>query len=96
MTKTVFRVLGLVASLIVGGAASAADSTPAVEWKVSDGGNGHWYQALTLLTTRTNALKIAADSAAYLTTITSAAENQFLADRNFVSNGGNKIGRAHV
>ena len=89
MTKLMFRVLGVVASLAVGGAASAADSTPAVEWKVSDGGNGHWYQALTLLTTRTNALKIAADSAAYLTTITSAAENQFLADRNFESNGGN-------
>ena len=88
MTKTVFRVLGVVASFVVGGVAVAADS-PAIEWKVSDGGNGHWYQALTLLTTRTNALKIAADSAAYLTTITSPAENQFLADRNFESNGGN-------
>ena len=43
MTKTVFRILGLVASLVVGGTASAADA-PAVEWKVSDGGNGHWYQ----------------------------------------------------
>ena len=47
-----------------------AQASEPVEWKVSDGGNGHWYQALTLLTTRTNALKIAADSAAYLTTIT--------------------------
>jgi len=89
MSKTIFRVLGVVASLIVGGSAASAADSPAIEWKVIDGGNGHWYQALTLLTTRTNALKIAADSAAYLTTITSAEENQFLTDRNFESNGGN-------
>jgi len=43
MTKSMFRVLGVVASMAVGGAALAADS-PAVQWKVSDGGNGHWYQ----------------------------------------------------
>jgi len=43
MTKTVFRVLGLVASLVGGGVALAAD-VPAIEWKVSDGGNGHWYE----------------------------------------------------
>ena len=43
MTKSMFRVLGVVASVVVSGAASAADST-AMEWKVSDGGNGHWYQ----------------------------------------------------
>ena len=45
MTKTVFRVLGVVASFVVGGAAIAADA-PAVEWKVSDGGNGHWYKLI--------------------------------------------------
>jgi len=37
-----FVAIGLVASMAVGGAASAADA-PAIEWKVSDGGNGHWY-----------------------------------------------------
>jgi len=49
MTKTVFCVLGVVASLAVGGAASAVDA-PAVEWKVSDSGNGHWYQGVVVST----------------------------------------------
>ena len=34
------RVVGLVASAIV---ATAASAQTAVEWKVSEGGNGHWY-----------------------------------------------------
>jgi hypothetical protein len=37
------RVVGLVASAIV---ASAASAQTAVEWKVSEGGNGHWYASL--------------------------------------------------
>ena len=37
-----FVAIGLVAA-VVGGTALAAD-TPVVQWKVSDGGNGHWYQ----------------------------------------------------
>ena len=37
-----FVAIGLVAA-VVGGTALAADA-PAVEWKVSDGGNGHWYE----------------------------------------------------
>ena len=40
MTKSVIRILGVVASLAVGGAAGAADAHT-VEWKVSDGGNEH-------------------------------------------------------
>ena len=35
------RVVGLVASAII---ASAAVAHTAVEWKVSEGGNGHWYE----------------------------------------------------
>ena len=38
------RVAGLFASAIV---ASAATAQTAVEWKVSEGGNGHWYNAIT-------------------------------------------------
>jgi hypothetical protein len=37
------RVVGIVASAII---ASAASSQTAVEWKVSDGGNGHWYKII--------------------------------------------------
>ena len=39
-----FVATGLVASLVVGGSAAVAADAPAVQWKVSDGGNGHWYQ----------------------------------------------------
>ena len=79
MTKTVFRVLGVVASVVVGGAAVAADA-PAVEWKVSDGGNGHWYQAVPAATYFTWS---AADAEAqakggYLVTITDASEANFI------------------
>ena len=49
MTKSMFRVLGVVASLVVAGASVAADA-PAVEWKVIDGGNGHWYQGVVVST----------------------------------------------
>ena len=37
------RVVGLVASAIV---ASAASAQTAIEWKVSEGGNGHWYRTI--------------------------------------------------
>jgi len=77
MTKAVFRVLGLVASLAVGGAASAADA-PAVEWKVSDGGNGHWYQFFSATVNwdvaRANALAKGGD----LVCITTLSENNFV------------------
>jgi len=35
--------------MAVGGVAVAADA-PAVEWKVIDGGNGHWYQGVVVST----------------------------------------------
>ena len=46
MKAVVVRAFGLFASVLVAGAA-AAQSTQAVEWKVSEGGNGHWYQVRT-------------------------------------------------
>ena len=79
MTKTVFRVLGVVASLAVGGAAVAADS-PAIEWKVSDGGNGHWYKLVIAPNTVSwnYADAAAALLSAHLATLTSANENAFV------------------
>ena len=78
MTKTVFRVLGVVASVVVGGAASAADA-PAVEWKVSDGGNGHWYSKVPFSNQTWTALKAICESkGGYLATITSSNEQSFL------------------
>jgi len=43
MKTAVVRAFGLFASVVVAGVASA-QSGQAVEWKVSEGGNGHWYQ----------------------------------------------------
>ena len=81
MTKTVFRVLGVVAFLIVGGAASAADST-AIQWKVSDGGNGHWYSA----TIVPNGVKwerardLASSAGGALSSLESVSERNFVFD----------------
>ena len=79
MTKTVFRVLGLVASLVVGGAALAADA-PAVEWKGIDGGNGHWY-GIRMRTipdmTWMQMRDAAVEDGGHLVTISNAAENSF-------------------
>ena len=74
-----FVAIGLVASLAVGGAASAADA-PAIEWKVSDGGNGHWYQ---FVRDQGNSCwgyaKLKAEElGGHLATLTSPEESQFV------------------
>ena len=77
MTKTVFRVLGVVVSMIIGGAASAADST-AIQWKVIDGGNGHWYQFVTTSIPWDLAQAETQLLGGNLVTITSESENNFV------------------
>ena len=78
MTKTMLRVLGVVASLAVGGVAVAADA-PAVEWKVSDGGNGHWYQAVSnSCITWKQSLDATRSNGGDLASITSETENVFV------------------
>ena len=77
MTKSIFRVLGLLASLAFGGTAIAADA-PAVQWKVSDGGNGHWYQFSNQKIGWNASSILALNKAGYLATITSANENTFI------------------
>jgi len=47
MKTAVIRSVALFASVLVAGVAGA-QSTQAVEWKVSEGGNGHWYQGVVL------------------------------------------------
>jgi hypothetical protein len=70
-----FVATGLVASLTVGGAASAADA-PAVEWKVSDGGNGHWYQVKLIGPLAWNQAKLYAESfGGHLATVISSEEH---------------------
>jgi hypothetical protein len=72
------RVAGLVASAIV---ASAASAQTAVEWKVSEGGNGHWYEVrlnpqytLDWFGCRDRS----AQQGGHLATISSAQENTFI------------------
>jgi len=78
MKTAVVRAFGLFASVVVAGAA-AAQSTQAVEWKVSDGGNGHWYAVKSWPTdTRWLAAKQFAESVGgHLATITSSAEDDW-------------------
>ena len=89
MTKTVFRVLGFVASLVCGGAAVAADA-PAVQWKVSDGGNGHWYKIINKNACWEIDKAECEAMGGYLATLTSQSEEDFIpwpADR-FINVGG--------
>ena len=68
-----FVAISLVASVVVGGTASAADA-PAVQWKVSDGGNGHWYSVDATLRTWIQAQSGATNRGAHLASFTSLAE----------------------
>ena len=75
------RVAGLLASAII---ASAASAQTVVEWKVSEGGNGHWYAIIPsppddadlLGRIRSRIRGMGAD----LVSISSGAENQFVFD----------------
>ena len=72
------RVVSLVASAII---ASAASAQTAVEWKVSEGGNGHWYE----VRSRTSPLdfwtleqQLETELQAHLATISNGAEDNFI------------------
>jgi hypothetical protein len=79
MKTAVVRAFGLFASVVVAGGA-AAQSGQAVEWKVSEGGNGHWYARVPIPApenfdaNRRKAVALGGD----LASITSAAENQIV------------------
>jgi hypothetical protein len=49
-----------------------------VQWKVSDGGNGHWYEAVIATGTWTDAQSAASVAGGYLATVTSEGENNFI------------------
>ncbi len=65
---------GVLSSLAIAAGASAQD---AVQWRVEDGGNGHWYQALNAVT-GDSGLALAASLGGHLATISSAGENTFV------------------
>jgi hypothetical protein len=66
------------AALVTLFAASAAQAQQAVQWKVSDGGNGHWYQVTTEARYWDVQRQVAIGIGGHLASITSAAENAFV------------------
>ena len=74
-----FVAIGLVAAVV--GTAVAADA-PAVQWKVSDGGNGHWYALSTDASIHSfvQRQQDAESKGAHLCTLSSIAEHQFVFD----------------
>ena len=72
-----FRWMAAACAVMIAGVASAQD---AVQWRVEDGGNGHWYVALPSVAGRDWEGWVVAASAlgGHLATITSVAENVFV------------------
>jgi hypothetical protein len=73
------RAMNLSAAVIgVALSGSGALAQSAVEWKVSEGGNGHWYQRIPEQKTWSEARLRCTDVGGHLATISSADENSFL------------------
>jgi hypothetical protein len=69
----------VVSAAVVALATSAASAQQAVQWRVEDGGNGHWYQFVPygVLQTWNQAFGYATERGGHLATIRSAAEQAF-------------------
>ena len=81
-----FVAIGLVAAVV--GTAVAADA-PAVQWKVSDGGNGHWYALSTDASIHSfvQRQQDAESKGAHLCTLSSITEHQFVFDLTWAQGG---------
>ena len=80
-TSNTFRTAGALGALAVTQIAlvsGASAQATAVQWKVADGGNGHWYQVATTPRTFFQARDWAVDNGGSLALIDSSQENQFL------------------
>jgi hypothetical protein len=80
------------AALSVGAGAAAQD---AVQWRVEDGGNGHWYQLKTEPSTWLNGREFALANGGDLSSLETASEfnwakTQFLSSREYVNLGGSQ------
>ena len=74
------RGVGLVVVASVGVVSGAASAQEAVQWRVEDGGNGHWYavRSESPVLDWNMASELATTSGGYLATIADAEENAFL------------------
>lgn len=82
MKTAVVRSFALLASALIAGA-TGAQSTQAVEWKVSEGGNGHWYQVDVTARNWGAAKDSAAAAHGHLLTVQSQAEAAFVRQLGF-------------
>jgi hypothetical protein len=91
--QTMFSKLsGVAAATAVGVSTTIAGAQgAAVQWRVSDGGNGHWYMAIDT-TSFDNAMATASSQGAHLATATSALENARLTELL----GATSASRAHI
>ena len=67
-----------VAAAVALALSSVSFAQQAVQWKVSDGGNGHWYTVVPQELSWTQARSAAETMGAHLVTITSSGENSFV------------------
>lgn len=81
-SRTSITVIAL--SLFAG--AAGAQSTQAVEWKVSEGGNGHWYQLVITSCLWDQAKVLAEAKGGHLASLNSEAEANFLRQIGFQAN----------
>ena len=74
-TKFIFMlVFPLLLIFSIGGLCQAT----MIQWRIEDGGNGHWYERIDTLMTWNDAEIYAESLGGYLATVTSKAENDFL------------------
>ena len=78
-TQNVMTGAAVTATLLLTGLTSTADAQDAVQWRVEDGGNGHWYQiVIDPDVTWAKARENAETSDGHLVTLTSMAENTWV------------------
>jgi hypothetical protein len=91
-SKMLSKFTGVAAATAVGVSATVAGAqSAAVQWRVEDGGNGHWYAVIPATTFDTASAR-AAELGGYLATSTSAAENARLVERLVTTSAS----RAHI
>jgi len=82
----------ILSSVFVLIASSAAQAQQAVQWKVSDGGNGHWYECSDVASPWSIAKTAAEAMGGHLATINSSSENAFVHGIATVSGAGTWLG----
>jgi hypothetical protein len=74
--------IAILAGLVASSFSVGVDAQQAVQWRVEDGGNGHWYARIVRDARNWSAMKAFAEGVGgHLATVTSPGESAFLANR---------------